>query len=913
MPGAAALRGRRVGLRGLLAALLLLSPAGVGQEAQDPVRRELELRSLALGRVVLTAEVEESAWSERYLRLEALRRRAPWPLEPAELELLRSALRDPHPSLREVALLAHAAHELEPRGDLAALEQDPLSAVRAALARALRHRFGEEGDGALLRLAMDPDEGVAREARAQLLLRGAASREAKLELLRGLTDAQLFLDALLALELGPRDEELLRKLDEQLAAEAVPDAAARRALAMTLWREPRLEVLAGGWTTPLHEASFRALRQQRERLEAIAIDLQEEGPRLARLLLEGLQRERVAGPLDLERLERATVLLRGAVLAHHPPRPDGVEPAGFEPLAPDPGWEVELAREFWSLVVGRAPRLGATAALGLRHPDAEVRGLTLEALLDAWRLSGDAETGEQLVSLADDPEFGDEVYVALVGARRVPPGVGRLLAAWRTRSTSRRLSLLEAHLPGRPSWAWRDDLIELWKRGAGRTPAVVERLGDLRGDGEVERALRTFLEAELALMEASPVPAEEVERGPWRDAESRAQVLVRAWQRVRPDRSVAEELALLRRVGRLGREVGKTIIAGLASREEGCDGLLAFAGDPALSRRLRLELALLCEASEGSDAFAELYRAYDELDPELRLRALRRAAGTDDERVRARLEAVARDRREAGVLRLAAAESLGAAGEPAAVVPRLGALLEVLSDPELRSAVVSALGEASDGVEGSPLAGLTDSSARVEGTEDALLVALARAEVRRTTEAGRERLVEAWCGLPELRRDSELRRRFEGERLPARDFAYRGWLGAAEVLARAGRLEDLCADSAWTWDGRLIERLAQAVRDAGGAERLARELDRAALVALEGEAPAHDLVGARVRVRAKLLEAALSAGEGELAARLARAQLEALVAGRATTLALRNAHGARDPAMGRNPLARLARLAASGR
>ena len=188
-------------------------------------------------------------------------------------------------------------------------------------------------------------------------------------------------------------------------------------------------------------------------------------------------------------------------------------------------------------------------ARGLRVTGSEAVGLVpLEALLDAWRLSGDAETGEQLVSLADDPEFGDEVYVALVGARRAPPGVGRLLAAWRTRSTSRRLSLLEAHLPGRPSWAWRDDLIELWKRGAGRTPAVVERLGDLRGDGEVERALRTFLEAELALMEASPVPAEEVERGPWRDAESRAQVLVRAWQRVRLDRSVAEERRRVRRL-----------------------------------------------------------------------------------------------------------------------------------------------------------------------------------------------------------------------------------------------------------------------------------------------------------------------------------------------------------------------------
>ncbi len=889
--------------------------AAPGGRGQGPVEQELEVRALALGREPLRAPGADAPWSLRFLALDGLRRRAPDGLSADELALARASLRDPHPNVREAALVVHAVHGLSPAGALAEGAPEPLASVRRALARALRHLPGEEGDRALLALCRDEDPGVAREARAQLLARGPASREARLELLAGLADAEPFLDALLALELGPDDPALLERLDADLAAAidaGSEDARARRALLATLRSPPPLELVAEGWTARLARASSRAAREQRERLEGFAIGLGADGPRLARLLSRRLEEERAAARAGEAGADaRALSLLRGAALAHHPPSPTRVDPASFEPFPVDPDWGPELAGEFWRLAAGRAPRLGATARLGLEHADADVRGLALEALLDAWRIGGDAEDGALLLELVDDRETGDEVYAALLGARRAPPDPERLHAAWRRRGVARRAALLGAHLAGRPSPAWRDDLIELWGSGAARSAAVVERLGDLRGDAEVERALRGFLDAELAVMESAPVPAEEVTRGPWRDAESRAQALVRAWMRVRGGADLDGEAALLRRVGRLGREVGKTVVAGLATRPEGRARLLGLLEAPELSRRMRFEIVLLVPEGEGTSAFDELYAAHDELDAELRLRSLRRAAGTDREEVRRLLQRVALDRSAAGVLRLAAVDSLARAGDAGETVPRLEAVLAETEDPELRRAAISALGEAASGAAGTALVELVRAGAASEAAGDALLEALARAEARRATAEGSAALAEAWRALPRARRDDELRRRFQGERLPARDFAYRGWLAAAEVMARSGSLEEVLEDEAWTYDARLLERLAQAVRDGGGpgAARLARRLDRAALVALEGEGEAPDLEGARVRVRAKLLEAALAAGEPRRAARLARAQLDALLSGRATALALRNAHGPRDPAAGRDPLARLARLA----
>lgn len=892
---------------------------------QDGVAREFAVRALALEKEPFVAPPADAPWSVRYDALEALRRRAPGRLTSEEHAFARTALADAHPNIRATALLVHAAHELALVADFEPFAAETLPALRVAFARALTETPGEAAEAALLALTADPHAEVAREARLQLLVRsrpGVAPLDAQRQLLLDAPPLAPgdFLDLLDLLERTPLNAALVAAWHEHLRqralASGLEDDRARLGLVATLpGRGAEADVIEG-WGLALAGESSLDRRARRARLERYVDRRSGSAPLSEALLARALAAWEAAEPGDVDARWEATELLRLSVQSFGSALLSTEEGQRPREYPYDVAWATQFALAFWEAAGTQSGAFDREARRALRHSDADVREAAVVAVGRAYMDDGSAAARGFLVDVLGDEVFGPVAYIALV--RRCAPLPGRVHEAWRAWGLETRLRLLEAHAPDCRRDAWLNSLIHLWGKGTGQTPSVIERLGDFTGDGLVERTLRGWIHEELAILKKLRVPPESETRGRWRDAESRALALVRAWLRVRGDAPPDREVDLLLGVGRLGKDLGKLLVAEILNRDGGRVALREVALRSELSRRLRVEIVLLEDGiaarAGGPPAspltleqelglLEELFVAYDAFDEELQLRVLRRAAGLDLELARARLLEVALDGAAADVLRRAAAESLATAGPPEVVTPLLEQVsrqVAAVSDHDLRRAVIRALGACAPGIANSELAALYVDEEQRALFLDVLLPAMVATELRAPDKATGFEVWRFWIEEPRAAARVELEARFVGARLPARDFDYAGWLEAARALAAAGELEAWLRGAWWTFDGRLLARLAEVVREADGpdAARLARTLDRAAFVALQGEADAPDRDALLVRQRAHLLRAAILADDPPLAARWARRQLDEWNGGRVSDLAWRSTYDGQGAATG---------------
>lgn len=916
-----------------LLTLLVCLPSGVA--ASGDVARELAVREAALFPEREVAP-EGDGWTARFDALEALARRTPGVLTVEERERVRRGLTDEHVNVRAAALRAHGRHGLEPPESVLELVADPHPSVRAALARALAHRGGPEADAVLLLLSRDGDAQVAREARARLLTRDAGSLEAQLDLLgfgpRRLAPAE-FLEALGVLELAPHDRELeeavrlhYHSLLKQaprpagLAARAVQWDAAAMAHRDLGWGPPGAGAdarpfpgMENLWLEPFEgeEGVLTSRREDRLREAALragvvqfALDLFYAAERVERGEADGLLARKVSAE-DLARVDGLRRLAVESLLEGEQ------DPERRLPAIPRLDWSEELQIWTFGLAGDRIRGWPEQAGQFLRAGSPELREAACDAFARTWARTGDAVSQGLLLEALEIPELAARAYRGLVGVQRDVPEPERVARWWAGQELESRLALLARHERGRPYPAWREALIDLWATGEARTVSVPELLAGFAGDEEVRELLRSWALAEIVRLEEGQVPAEEVTRGPWREAEARAEWLLAAWVRVARREHVDRELELLLRVAPLGKELGKLLVADLVKSEAGRTATRALLAGDGLSRRLRHEVLLANTDITAPQVLAELFLAYDGCDAELKGRILRRAAGVDDEVARALLLQVALDPGAESGHRVEAVTSLVRCGEPARVAPLLARCLEEVGDYDAKRAAVVGLGQVGGFKVLPPLYRLYDDDAQRDLLGDVLLPAMVAVELRTEGKLGR-RLAQQWRGRAALVAGERMRRRFRGERLPSPDFEYQGWLEAAGHLAGAGQLEPLLRQDWFAWDGRLLMELAQVTRESGApqAADFARRIDRAALVALLGEGEASDRPGLIVRCRARLLEGALRAEDWAEAHAWVQVLLDDRRAGRTTENALRSVFGSPDRDQGRDPSHRLLALEA---
>jgi hypothetical protein len=905
---------------------LVAAPPTQGSTA---VRRELDLREAALFPERRGWDVIASAdWRDPYAALEAVARRAPGRITESQRKLAVAGLEHRHPNVRASALLVYARHALVLPPPALELVADPLPSVRGALARAAAHLPGRAGDELLLALTEDEDRGVAHEARAQLLARGKDSVAAQLvlfELDPPRLDAQGFLDALDVLERAPSNEELSRALLDRLtqaeaAGNVTDDLRARSALCEAL---VLVQGKAAAGTAEPHSITgpwFPASRVLEHWLTPLAGETPALERRRRRWLVEAACRTQ---PADISRalLERALALegsagkgdLMSEAIEVHFSAPT-VRYEDPEPFS-SPSWDAASTLDYFERaaremdVWGSGPRY---LLFAVDSVDRELAEAACDAVLDTWDRMGDPDAALLAVEIFERTGLSEQVYRRLVRSHRAMPAEDAVYAWWRRQSFHKRLALLSEHNRSVRFGPWREALLDLWAGGTARSVSIPELLTAFEGDEEVRDLLHLWLSAELERMEAGEAPDEETTRGPWREAEARALWLAKAWVQVAGDGRLEQEQELLLRAGKLGKEFGKFLAADLAKSAEGRRALSAIVERPELSRRMRLEVLLVDSDLVAPDDLRELFAAYAGCDADLKLRILKRAAGLDDDGVRAHLVEVALA--PAAGQRQRAIESLATAGPPETVVPLLLRVLCETGDYDLKRATIAALGEVALESVAQPLLELyLDATAR-ELLGDELLPALVRIELRGRGELGPE-LAELWRARADEGAAVELEQRLRGRRLPAREFVYKGWLAAAEALAGAGRLEAALGDSWWRWDGRLLMELAQLVRGApvAGSAELARRLDRAALVALLGEGEASDRSGLLVRCRARLLQDALRARDWREAHGWVRVLLDDWRTGRTTPNAVQSVFGSHDPDVQRDPLHRLLTLEATTR
>jgi len=887
---------------------LALAIAGVlGPQESSAVRAEWEVRRAALStEPALSSAFESEDWRRRFRALDALARRRPSRIEDVELAHARVALRDEHPNVRAEAFEVFARHGQVLPLDVIALD-DEIAEVRRSYARALGTSPGAEATARLAQLVHDEDPDVAREARASLFSRGSRARSTQLALLRDeayLVDAGAYLHILEVLDRSPADEILLREVGEGAGGAKTRLRGARAALWSALSAETGVSYagaerdLVSGWFETIGPPGSTLERKRRERLREGA---RHTSIRVARGLLEYI----TATPPPS--IEVADELVRDAVRIFFDTR----ESAGLWPewFGPREDWPDELALSFWETTLGRETSWGAS------HPedpgweerwladstDPDTRDAAFLAFADTWERTGDAGSAAILIGCLQDSALAREAYASLVDSAKASACHAEVAGWWRALPVAERIELLRLHRRGVAYPAWREGLIELWESGEGRSVSVPELLAAFEGDPEVAASLAKWFELELQDLEDGIVPAEEIKRGPWREAEARAGWLLAAWSSVVGEERVAKRREWLLRVGQLGKELGKKLVADLVKSGEGkraCEDVLA---SPLLSRRLRFEILLLDRDIEDARELGVLIAAYPTCDEELQLRILKRSGGLDDEGVRRFLAAVLLDRGSGPAQRLVAVGALASAGPPAQVVRQLARVLRESADLEVRRAVIAEIAALARSLDGLGLRELHDDPEAREYLGDELLPALVRIDLRADGVLSPD-LEELWAQEIGERAVGELGSRFHGERLPAREFVYSGWLAAAEALARHGVLETALPENWWGWDGRLLLKLASLVRNAGATPELARHFEHAALVALEGEATAPDLSSLSVLARAHLLEAALDAEEWLEAEGWANRILADWRAGRTTPNAFRSVFGSRDADQGRDPL-----------
>lgn len=885
----------------------------LGPQDSDPVEQEFRVRRGAFGTLdQVEIELAESDWRAKYRVLDALNRRTPGRVEPAEAALAAGWVRDEHPNVRALALAVHARHGLLLTGDVEELLKDPMPHVRRGLARALLHGSDAEANSKLLDLASDSDGTVALEACAQLFSKGECAGDAQISFMSeqfNRMEPALFLSILDVLD---RSNGSTAEYAPWPGPVAEPESSALSVTRYVLWLTlvDRLDdrdmsgIVSYGWLNPIGASGSPEERQRRARLERYASFLPERAQFVERLLDRAEEFGRVAladeeGRVDAER--SAHELLVGALQVHFAPHVPG--PTGEVPTIADfpmrASWSAAFTEDAWSSSFGRANAWGASAAAGLGHEDEDVRFAAWHTLSEVWSRTGELETALWLADVMADEALAPEVYRSFVRSERELPDGEVLHSWWAQQTTSDRLELLHEHWTGRAYTAWRADLVELWTSGEGRERVVLELLGQFEGDQEVAGLLWESLDKELRFLHARENPDEEVTRGPWREAEARALWLLEAWEGVQGPGGVKQRRVLLLRVRQLGKELGKLLIPSLARSSQGREVLEEILMSNKLSSRLNYEVLLNGVTPLDPRPLDNLWIAYRGCDDDLKLRILKRAAGEGGALPRALLIEVALDAEAGLALRLQAVDSLaqdltGPAG--------LARVFKEVGDYEVKQVALAQLGGVADEHESLALLALYGDELERSLLGDELLSAMVRIEVR-TLGALSPEVLAHWRNLPGDAAATELASRFVSRRLPGRDFTYSGWLEGAQALARSGLLEVALGDDWLTWDGRLLTQLARLVRNSAhaGAGPLALRLTEGARIALLGEGPARDRAGRLARLQARLLSGSLAAEDWPAALARVHVILDGWRSGRIPDSAIEWAFGPTAIGLGRDP------------
>lgn len=866
--------------------------------AQDPVADEWRARAWALDPAAHRAAIEralaDERWETRHAALDALARAGQGVVWDGAHELLAPRRADPHPNVRRQALRATrrlgapvAAEELAP------LARDPFGGVRLELCEALAGLPEERAAELLLELAADADARVRARAFDLLIGRGPDALGAELDLWERAgcdEEPERFLRALDLLRRAPPNELLIESMRlrwRALERGGAPPArlaalrAAWEALAFVQLGRGQVAPLAAGWLATFEDGDESLDRRRRAQLLAGAAAA---GPDLGDLLHAAARAE--------TSLAAGTDLLEGALEAL----------AGDEErllLVPVGG---ELDLELWGLLAGRrdawdAAVVGPWLAPGI---DPGVRLAVVNALAETLARSGDEGSALLLARALDDPDqnVAAEAWRALCDAPR-PVALAELWRYWCER-TGRDVELLRFLSRQSAPAPFRADLIELWASGAARRASVLELLASFRGDGDLARRVEAWLGEELAGLVAAPPPADGAEPDEaWLRQEDRAKALVGALHSIAGEGALESMERVLELSDGLSHEVSKTCAWALGQTPAGRRRLRAWLR-PEASMRVRIEAALwIVPDDPDPEVVGLLLERYARCDEELRLRILRVLAPTGDARALAHLAATVTG---AGT---SPAERVVALAEVARAPRAAGALLAIVAaapDVDVERAAIEQLGglELLEPADGERLALLLRERladpARAEQLRDEVLPALARL----APELGAVELERELLREPLRRAAGELASRFRGERLPAREFVYRGELRAIEELARQGRLEAALAGAGpcWRLDARLLLQLGERALEGGGpgARRAARRLLRAALVAFEGEAPMEDLEHLLCTARARLFALALDERRLDDALLWAGELLDAWRAGRTSERAWSAVFGAVDAA-----------------
>ena len=871
----------------LLAAALWLAQ-GV-EWAHSGLERELWVRALAAEAAPREAQclaaLGDDDWVARAAALDALRRArlVDRPVGQACLARALELARVEGASERAAALDALAGHPAALALEDSALDGAARGAPRVVLAL-VGVLEGLPRERALPRLAAltgHPDERVREAARAALAARGDGCRELALDL--GRRDPRLereaWMDGLERLERQPLEAPVEAALDElarALEGRADLDEAARaegRAGLAALRAGRGLGFDAGALAGGLAAGGAGATRQHALVRRAAALQAPD-GGELARALV-------AAARAALEREEDADAALDAALDAA--PR--------LEWLA---GLDGELAYAAWVRLGVRGERLPAAQAerwLDARVP-LELRELVVE-------VAATLDEGAWLARALADPALEADAFRALATLAReadAPEAWTQALhRAWRAADPAERLARLRQLPRERALAPFRDDLLRLGDDEPAARAECAELLGVAGAPGEVRAALSRWLDAALDELRAAGGAA----------PEARA-VALAALRGLALDPGTDAPAALeraARATAQLDPAVAKRALALLAGRDDGAPLLSAWLA-PEQPTRLRTEAALGLAARGEERAGAVLAETYTLCDVVLRARALRALAPLSGAAARGLAREVLRAPGEGEELVRLAVEWFARHG-PGELL--LEALAEA-RDPERVDALLAALGERARGGEGVAREGLLAAFARAgerppsdeleAARRESLMAALAAAGV------SADELRADWLSRPLARAADDLRARFLGERLAGPTFLYRGELALAAALAARGELgAELAArgDALARLDARFAAHLGLAAGEREPAVALAL-LDRAR-VGLAGEDPGEDGPEVELGLRRARLDACEAQGRFDLAA----AELGRLAADwRALRLDERAAAAwLGEPAPGRDPRARL--------
>ncbi|MCY3002712.1 MAG: hypothetical protein NTV21_12995 [Planctomycetota bacterium] len=890
---------------GTAAALFLMLAAPLGAQQAKPTFADSVEREFALRRVAL-------AWDEGDLRLErdpgvelhvvrlkAVERRREIRGEALDLEAecqaaVESFRGAPPPEL--LAALLRLGRDSSGRMlDAPAFEAataHPLPSVRLAALEGLAPRLAAKLGPAFVRLALDPDERVAKAAVDALCLalpasapqvieiaeawRANGKRAAWFALAARLERCEPTRELLDGMAKGIADEERLAILAALRLRWIAVDPAVAEALTESALYLPEAGRVARAWPGPegfesLFTAAARASRANPSGLGwALLAELElAEGDFRALSLLRGaIEALPAAKVLEFagkhyEIAEKLDGYLFQALEVH----PDGLTPADLE------AWKeteqrrgmLELAKSLL-LDEGRS-EFGALVADRLNDGDREITATAFEALCDA-RLIAKWESTVHQHWLALDRRRAEAALAEL------PRGIA--------------LKMFEP------------DLVRLAESGGSAGMSALELLEPLAPLAELRGIVEKRLENELAMLERSPANTAES-----RNDELRAAGLVRALQ-LHAGEACHDTLVRVLERTRERVEVSKIAVWALGQDERGRTSLKPWLG-PDVPRRLRVEAALARAPFGDERAIEVLAEDWKGCDFDLRTRALKDWAASAAEAGRAQLARIALEAEQPELLRELALDLL------AKWVPAQFDVLSTVAvdrNLDLRRHALLLLGSCDDPRAVAWLrerlkahAGALDTPEQRtirEMERETIWTALAQAH------AIPPELEAQWLAAPLAAAPEQVRARFVGQAQGETEFAWRAELELAEEFARTGRLAAVldATPDWWTCDARLLASIGQRARAEGDFATAVRLL-AAAGVGLLGEAEGEERDARLFDVRCSLLDCwSRTRASGPYLATAQRLLHDERL-GRGPRRAFEREFGGFDPARGVDGLARL--------